>query len=368
MNAEKDKRGERTLYITVFDHKERTTRVYTRNNEEDIFYSTKSDAPRVDVGHFVLEVEIDAKIDPKGDPVSNDSNNVDSLRKHHQSILEHIQYQLGAGDINQPYAIENNWTMTVEDTISMIQRLKKENGEDWKTVVEKGKEEERNEKSLLICDYFMHSSIERERRLLDEKRVKWITRRMEMITHETKEMVEGKKGVEYRVDQHAVEKKPATKVPYEIEELLLDEQYLMELLLLYKVNEWERLFWNIFKAFLDEIGDDRVEEKERMTREWRANCWKRLNPQLQAAQKRWADIVKDKSGHIKDLGEQLGKRWALTISQRFGGVEDPNSVLSPVKLRNEIGRFKSAFGFNKEGGLLIEEICLQMEKEIKDTV
>ena len=87
-------------------------------------------------------MEIDAKIDPKGDPVSSNGNNVDSLQKHHQSILEHIQYRLGAGDITQRYAIENSWTMTVEDTISMMQRLKKENGDDWKTVVEKGKEED----------------------------------------------------------------------------------------------------------------------------------------------------------------------------------------------------------------------------------
>ena len=39
-NAEKHKLGERTLYITVFDHKERTTRlgVYTRVKEKDTFY------------------------------------------------------------------------------------------------------------------------------------------------------------------------------------------------------------------------------------------------------------------------------------------------------------------------------------------
>ena len=66
-NAENHRLGERTLYITVFDHKERTTRVYTRDNEEETFYSTKSDAPLVDVGHFILQVEIDAKIDSKGD-------------------------------------------------------------------------------------------------------------------------------------------------------------------------------------------------------------------------------------------------------------------------------------------------------------
>ena len=39
---------------------ERTTRVYLyiQDNEID---STKSDAPIVDVGHFILEVEIDIK-------------------------------------------------------------------------------------------------------------------------------------------------------------------------------------------------------------------------------------------------------------------------------------------------------------------
>ena len=109
-NPEKHTLGESALYITVFDHKERTTRVYTRDNEIDTFYSTKSDAPLVDVGHSLLEVEIDAKIDPRGDPVSSNSNDLQSLRKHHLSILEHIQYRQGAGDIPY-YAIENSWTM-----------------------------------------------------------------------------------------------------------------------------------------------------------------------------------------------------------------------------------------------------------------
>ena len=73
----------------------------------DIFYSTKSDAHLVDVGHFLLEVIIDAKFDPRGDSVFNDINTRDSLRKHHQSILEHIQYRLGLGAANVTNSIEN---------------------------------------------------------------------------------------------------------------------------------------------------------------------------------------------------------------------------------------------------------------------
>ena len=278
-SVENHKLGERTLYITVFDHKERTTRVYTRNDEVETFYSTKSDAPLVDVGHFILEVEIDTKIDFKGDPVCSESNNLDSLRKHHRSILEHIQCRLGAGDVTKTYAIENSWTMKAEDTISTLQRLREGIGEE--IVVTEREEEERTEDSL-ASDYFMHSSIERERRLLDEKRGKWIARRMEMISRETKERFLGT-GVEYRVNKQVVEKKPATKTPEEVNEMLVQEQYYMELLLVYEVKAWEELFWDKFKAFLVKIGNDRVEEKERLTREWRANCWKRLDPRMHAA-------------------------------------------------------------------------------------
>jgi hypothetical protein len=198
--------------------------------------------------------------------------------------------------------------MKAEDTISMVQRSREENGDDWKEGVEKGKEKERNKVSLPIRDYFMQSSIERERRLLDENRVKWIARRMKMIGEEMKERFQGE-GVEYR----AVEKEPATKSPQKIEQLLCWEQYLMELLLLYEMNEWERRFWNKLKTFLDNIGSDQVEVKERLTREWRAHCWKRLNPQMDAAVKRLAKWPKSAY-----FGEQLRKRWASSISHFEG--------------------------------------------------
>ena len=344
-NSENHKLGERILYITVFDHKERTTRVYTRDNEVETVYSTKSDAPLVDVGHFILEVEIEAKINSKVDPVCSDSNNLDSLRKHHRSILEHIQHRVGAGDVTKTYAIENGWTMKAEDTISTLYRLRGGNGE---AVVVKGRERERTYE-LVASDYFMHSLIERERRLLDEERGKWIAHRMEMIANEMER--ELGIGVEYRVDKQAVEKKPATKSPEEVKVMLGWEQYYMERLLVFEVREWEQLFWNKFKAFLDKIDKYRVEEKERLTREWRANCWKRLNPQMHAALKRMADVddMENKDGILKTLGEH----WALSISQLFEGVDNPDiSLLS--KLRRSIG--------DKD-----EDMRLRIEKEIEDT-
>ena len=177
------KSGEWNLYITVFDLKEHTTRVYTRDNERDIFYSTKTDSRLINVK---LDVEINAQMNPKGDPVFTDNNNLKSLRKHHQSILESIHYRLdGQGDVSKPYAIENNWTMKVEDTIigRTLQRLREENGD------------------APYHGYFVHPSIERERRLLDEKHVEWVTSGMEMITKETKERFQGKSEVEYQILQ-----------------------------------------------------------------------------------------------------------------------------------------------------------------------
>ena len=339
--------GERTLYITVFDHKERTTRVYTRNNNMDIFYSTKSDAPLVDVGHFLLEVEIDAKIHPQGDPVSSDSIILDSLRKHHRSILEHVQYRLGTADVRKTYAIENSWTMKAEDTISILQRLREDNGDNWERDVKKGRDRGRTEESL-VSDYFMLSSIESERRLLDEKRGKWIARRMEMIIRETdfKQGYECEMGMDHRVNKQAVEKKPAPKY------IDGQEWCCMEMLLVCEVRGWEQLFWDKFKAFLDQIGNDRVEEKKRLEREWRTNCWKRLDSQMRAALKRLENVdnMKDKDDFLKSLAEE----WTITISQFFEGVEEPD-LKKLSELMNEI-----------DADDMIER-RLRIENEIEDT-
>ena len=327
-DLENHKLGERTLYITVFDHKERTTRVYTRDDEEETIYSTKSDVP-LDVGHHLLEVEIDAKIDSKGDPVCRDGDNLDSLREHHQSILKHIQDRLGAGDVTKTYAIENSWTLKSGDTITTLQRLREGNGEG---VVENGREEKQIYE-IVVSDYFKHSSIEMKRWRLDEKRGKWIARRMEMIAKETKERLLGT-GVEYRVDKQAVEKQPI-KTPEEVKEMLGQEWCAMELLLVWEVKEWEQLFWIKFKSFLVQLSKYRVGERERLTREWRLNCWKRLKPQMDAAMERMAD-VDDFKGKDEFLG-RLRKEWELSISQFYEGVENRDGITLP-NLRRRIRR------------------------------
>ena len=129
----------------------------------------------------------------------------------------------------------------------------------------------------------------------------------------------------------------------------------MEKLLIYEVYEWEQLFWNKLKSFLDQIDNDRVEEKERLTREWRANCWKRLNPQRRASRERWSDID-DLSGMVLD------EPWDASIGTFFGGVprEDLFDLVSLSKLRGEIERF------DDEIGGLDDDMRLRFENEIED--
>jgi hypothetical protein len=80
---------------------------------------------------------------------------------------EHIHYRLGVGDICYKEQLDN------ESGGYHQYEAKGGLGRKWKRLVDNGKEKERKEESLLIViDYLMYSSIGKERRLLDEKRVK----------------------------------------------------------------------------------------------------------------------------------------------------------------------------------------------------
>ncbi|KAF8802222.1 hypothetical protein BYT27DRAFT_7197312 [Phlegmacium glaucopus] len=164
-------------------------------------------------------------------------------------------------------------------------------------------------------------------------------------------------GVEYRVDKQAVEKKPATELSEREMERLFWEHYLMELLLVYEVEEWEQLFWNKLKNVLDQVGNDRVEEKERLTREWRADCWKRLNPQMHAAEKRLADL--DKGNRWDRRREKMQRGWASLIRQFFEGVKTRNSQALSV-LSREMQFLRTRDAQSKV------EVHLRIEKEIED--
>ncbi|KAF8804668.1 hypothetical protein BYT27DRAFT_7243689 [Phlegmacium glaucopus] len=101
-------------------------------------------------------------------------------------------------------------------------------------------------------------------------------------------------------------------------------------------------------------------DKAALTREWRADCWKRLNPQMRAAEKRLADLDKNNRSYSSHIRKKIQRLWASYVGQLFEGVEKPNSAaLSATVLRKQI----------KDYSLIpdIGDIHLRMEKEIEDT-
>jgi hypothetical protein len=90
-----DEAGKRVLYITLFDHKERTTRVYTRDGASERLYSTESDVPFIDLKHGLLETKLDKEIISKDDLIAGDLEIHPLIQKHYQSIMHRIHFTLG---------------------------------------------------------------------------------------------------------------------------------------------------------------------------------------------------------------------------------------------------------------------------------
>ena len=80
----------------VFDHKERTTRVYTRDDEVEKLSTQRNQMrPSLMSDTLYLKWKSAPKSIAKAVSIDSDSIILDSLRKHVRSILEHIiQYRL----------------------------------------------------------------------------------------------------------------------------------------------------------------------------------------------------------------------------------------------------------------------------------
>ena len=78
--------AERILYVTVFDHKERTTRVYTRQGAANHYYSTQSSIPFIDLEPGLLEVKLGKEMDSGSDLIVGDDGIRRQLENHYRSI------------------------------------------------------------------------------------------------------------------------------------------------------------------------------------------------------------------------------------------------------------------------------------------
>jgi hypothetical protein len=79
----------------LFDHKERTTRVYTRDGTTERFYSTESDVPLIDLRHGLLETKLDKEIISKDDMIAGNPDIHSLLQSHYRSIMDQIHCTIG---------------------------------------------------------------------------------------------------------------------------------------------------------------------------------------------------------------------------------------------------------------------------------
>jgi hypothetical protein len=102
----------------------------------------------------------------------------------------------------------------------------------------------------------------------------------------------------------------------------------MEILLVYEVERWEEQLWERRKQFV--VGSP---EKQRLTREWRANCWQRLDASVRAMDARM-DAAKtttdskefDFSREWQNTHTLIRRAWQAVL-ERF--IERDSSSSSP---------------------------------------
>ncbi len=79
----------RVLYITLFDYKERTTRIYTRENGEPVIYT--GTPVEIDLEHDIIQTKMtDQTVDQKVDPIAGDIDLMTALSEHYQSIMKKL--------------------------------------------------------------------------------------------------------------------------------------------------------------------------------------------------------------------------------------------------------------------------------------
>ena len=172
---------------------------------------------------------------------------------------------------------------------------------------------------------------------------------MTLVMHETRDRYQGRGTVRrgdgdtgggedkatgggggYFADSKAVDKERQ-----EMEGLFDEEWRWMETLLVYEVERWEERLWERSRGF---VGGS--PEKQRLTRQWRGNSWKRLDSNIRAMDARM-DVAKTTvngpefdaaSWKWRDTRKGIQKAWQAVI-ERFM-ESDPSSSTPSMPLQH----------------------------------
>lgn len=364
--------GKRVLYITIFDHKERTTRVYEQDSGgKEHFYSAKSDVLDINLEIGWVGTKLGNEIDAGDDPVASIPEVQTMLATHYRSIMDQIHFSIGKeANLGRRYAIENNWTLGMRETASTEKGSGNATAGDRERIIEKGKFVELNGQdspSKLDHPYLEHGRLERKRRSLFRTRGKWIEDYMKWLTRETtgrlrETRVPGMNADRTRVggagsqeiankegedrDETKLKKMEADEVEqfkvddFEHEQLLIEERSEMEMLLVDEVQNWEmRLLENLRTLQRDEMLEIRL------AREWRTYCFLRLDAErcammvrMEAAKPMFAQRMLDVKKNAVDVDwlEEVWKSAADEVRNEWdsviGKLANRSTFMSPPSI------------------------------------
>jgi hypothetical protein len=348
------------------------------------FCTIESSIPAIDLEHGILDADLGRIIDIQHDPIVGVDGIRTLLEKHYQSIMgPYSAITTMAKD--RKYHIENRWTMKRVDTMSAAHEERGAGAPGGGASTAKpSREVTLRDASQRDHQYLEQGRFERMLGMLYPRRGKWVGNYMALVMRETRERFAGW-GTVRRVDGNTgggkekaigggllASESDAEVVDRDREELIMAERRLMEELLVYEVERWEEQLWETMKHF---IGDS--PEKQRLTRGWRGNCWKRLNANICAMDARM-DAAKPKanSNEVMDVSwtwqkmrEDIQQAWQ-TVVERF--MERETSASMPLQFLEsrirEITEPRLWWQFEnvERSNQQCEEIASRLKRELED--
>ena len=383
--------GEWVLYIAVVNHKERTARVHTRGETSNGFCAIESSIPAVDLEHDILETKLGKIVDIKHDPIVGVDGIPTLLEKHHQSIMGPYSTITNTAE-DHIYHIKNGWTMKRADTTSAVhkKRITTASGRRASTV-QPSQEATMRDTSKRDHQYLEQGPMEKMLGNLYMHRGKWVENYMTLVMRETRERFAGR-GTVRRVDGDAgggkkksigggllaseSDAKSIDRERVEMEKLLITEWCLMEMLLVYEVERWEEQLWERRRRF---VGGS--PEKERLTKEWRGNAWKRLDANIRAMNAR-IDTAKptanSKELHVSlkwlETHEHIQQAWRAVVKRFMDrGTLSSSPSMTLQRLEGDLGEITEPLRWRLDDGLSVqrlenqrEEMASHLRRELED--
>jgi hypothetical protein len=295
---------ERVLYITIFDHTERTTRVYSPGHCDSYFSS--AEPVTIDLEHGLVKTNIGSPIQIEGDPIAKNNPLRFVLAKHYQSILNQLDSRTREDERD---ILTNPWTLKVAETSSQRQGLSegmKDLGSGQSFFYQ-----QRDRRYLEI------GALVREIRDFLAKRGRWVADYMSWVRETLAEDLQVAEETRTIVNVKPDEVR-------EVEKLLIEEQKEMEEMLIDEFAIWEGRLQGSCERLFDELcheGGINAGAREELQRRLREHSWERVAGARGDMEKRMADGESRSSQRVREAGIKASDEQHLKQARKMLAYE-----------------------------------------------